>query len=165
MSEQRSVQTLFEYAIAAEHYAEEAYRTFARMFAVDPRVVAFWQRYAAEELGHATWLERVLAKLPPETRDAPADFNKLETARHMIKIPLAEVLAEVETLDEAYQLANELESSEVNTIFEFLLSTFSTDPQATEFALNQLSDHATRLFEEFPAPYTDVPHRRALHAG
>jgi rubrerythrin len=165
MSDRQSVRILFEYAIAAEHYARELYGEFARLFAADPRVVAFWQRYAAEEMGHARWLEQLLKKLPPETCDAPADFDKLEAARHMIKVPLTQALATVETLEDAYQLAHELESSEINTIFEFLLFTFADDPQATQFARDQLSDHVARLSTGFPEPYTGAPSRRALRAA
>ena len=165
MSDRQSVRILFEYAIAAEHYARELYREFARLFAADPRVAAFWQRYAAEETGHARWLEQLLKKLPPETRDAPADFDKLEMARHMIKVPLAHALAKVETLEDAYQLAHELESSEINTIFEFLLFTFADDPQATQYARDQLSEHVARLTAGFPETYTSVRSRRAFRAA
>src|SRR5512143_3829973 len=111
MSDRQSVRILFEYAIAAEHYAREVYRELARIFAADPRVAAFWQRYAAEEMGHARWLEQLLKKLPPETYNAPADLDKLEAARHIIKMPLSKVLAKVETLEDAYQAAHELEGS------------------------------------------------------
>ena len=165
MSDRQSVRILFEYAIAAEHYAREAYREFARLFAADPRVAAFWQRYAAEETGHAHWLEQLLKKLPSETYDAPADIDKLEAARHMIKVPLATALAEVGTLEDAYQLAHELESSEMNTLFEFLLFTFADDPQATQFARDQLREHVARLTVGFPEPYTGVRSRRAFRAA
>jgi len=165
MSDRQSVRILFEYAIAAEHYARELYCEFARLFAADPRVAAFWQRYAAEETGHARWLEQLLKKLPPETRDAPADIDKLEAARHIIKMPLAQALAQVETLEDAYQLAHELESSEINTIFDFLLFTFADDRQATQFARDQLRDHAARLYTGFPESYTGAPARRALRAA
>ena len=165
MSDRQSVRILFEYAIAAEHFARELYREFERRFAADPRVAAFWQRYAAEEMGHARWLEQLLKKLPPETCDAPTDFDRLEAARHVIKVPLAQALAGVETLEDAYQLAHELESSEINTIFEFLLSTFADDPQATRFARDQLSDHVARLSTGFPESYTGAPARRALRAA
>ena len=165
MPDRQSVRILFEYAIAAEHYARGLYHEFARLFAADPRVAAFWQRYSAEEMGHAAWLEQLLKKLPPETGDAPADFDKLDMARHMIKVPLAHALAKVETLEDAYQLAHELESSELNTMFEFLLFTFSDDPQATQFARAQLSDHVARLSNGFPDPYAGVPSRRAFRAA
>jgi rubrerythrin len=166
MSDRRqSVRILFEYAIAAEYYARELYREFQRLFTAEPRVAAFWQRYAAEETGHATWLEQLLKKLPPETCDAPADSDKLEAARRIIKVPLATALAEVETLEDAYQLAHELESSEINTIFEFLLFTFADDPQATQFARDQLREHVARLTTGFPEPYTGVRSRRALQAA
>lgn len=165
MSERNSIQALFGYALAAENYAEAIYLQFERMFAADPIVAAFWQRYAAEERGHARWVESLLAKLPEETRSAPADSEMLETACHMIATPLDKALAEIETLEDAYQLAHELESSEVNTIFEFLLTMFASDPQATQFAHNQLSDHATRLTEEFPERYTSVSSRRLFRAA
>lgn len=165
MSDRQSVRILFEYAIAAEHYARELYSEFARLFAADPRIGAFWQRYAADELGHARWLEQLLKKLPPETGDAPADLDKLEAARHIIRAPLPNALAKVETLEDAYQLAHELESSEMNTLFEFLLFTFADDPPATQFARDQLREHVARLYEEFPEPYTGAPTRRVFRAA
>src|SRR5512139_3480988 len=165
MPDRQSVRILFEYAIADEHYARELYHEFARMFAAEPRVGAFWQRYAAEEMGHARWLEQLLKKLPPATYDAPADLDRLEAARHVIKLPLAHALAKVETLEDAYQQAHELESSEMNTIFEFLLFTFAEDPQATQFARDQLGDHVARLSRGFPEPYTGVSSRRAFPAA
>ncbi len=164
MSDRQSVRILFEYAIAAEHYARELYRAFAGLFAADPGVAAFWQRYAAEEMGHATWLEQLLKKLPQETCNAPADSDKLDMARHIIKVPLAHALAQVETLEDAYQLAHELESSEMNTIFEFLLFTFADDPQATQYARDQLREHVARLSTGFPESYSGAPSRRALRA-
>ena len=165
MSDRQSVRILFEYAIAAEHYARELYRAFAGLFTTDSRVTAFWQSYAAEEMGHATWLEQLLKKLPPEACDAPADPDKLDMARHIIKVPLAAALAEVETLEDAYQLAHELESSEINTIFEFLLFTFADDPRATQYARDQLREHVARLSTGFPESYTGAPSRRALRAA
>ncbi len=165
MSDRQSVRILFEYAIAAEYYARELYHGFGHLFAADPRVAEFWQRYAAEEMGHAAWLERVLKKLPPETSDAPADAEKLETAGHMIKVPLEHALAKVDTLEDAYQLAHELESSELNTMFEFLLLTFADDPQATQIVRDQLSVHIARLTKEFPEPYTGVSSRRSFRAA
>ena len=165
MSDRQSVRILFEYAIAAEYYARELYREFARLFAADPGVRAFWQRYAAEEMGHARWLEQLLKKLPPETCDAPADLDKLEAARHIIKLPLTKALAKVETLEDAYQAAHELEGSEINTIFEFLLFTFADDPQATQFARDQLHQHVARLSEGFPELYTGAPSRDAFRAA
>ena len=165
MSDRNSIQTLFGYAIAAENYAEAFYLQFERMFAADPAVAAFWQRYAAEERGHVRWLEGVLVKLPEETRTAPADVEMLETARRLTAAPLDEVLAGIETLEDAYQLAHELESSEVNTIFEFLLATFASDTEAAQYARQQLSDHVARLSDEFPERYSGVSSRRSFRAA
>ena len=42
------------------------------------------------------------------------------------------------------------ESLKINTIFEFLLFTFADDPQATQFAREQLREHVARLTTGFP---------------
>jgi hypothetical protein len=89
----------------------------------------------------------------------------LEAARHIIKVPLAHALARAETLEDAYQLAHELESSEINTIFEFLLFTFADDPQATQFARDQLHEHVARLSAGFPELYSGAPSRHAFRAA
>ena len=164
MSEHNSIQALFEYSIAAENYAEQMYRRFEEMFAAEPKIAACWLRYAAEEHGHASWLEKLLGGLPAEARTAPANTEMLETARHLVAVPLDKVLAQIQTLDDAYELAHELEYSEVNTVFEFLLTTFGRDMQTAQFVRKQLGDHVARLENEFPDPFTSAFRRRSVRA-
>jgi rubrerythrin len=164
MPDHDSIQALFEYAIAAENYAEHIYRRFVQMFAVEPKVAAFWQRYAAEERGHASWLEKLLGDLPIEAQQSPANAQMLEAARHMVKVPLDEALVRIQTLDDAYQLAHELENSEMNTVFGFIMTTFARDAQTAQFVRKQLSEHVARLLNHFPDPFASALNRQSVQA-
>ena len=164
MSDHDSIQALFEYAVAAENYAEHIYRRFVQMFAAEPKVAAFWQRYAAEERGHASWLEKLLGDLPIEAQQSPANAQMLEAARHMVKVPLDEALVRIQTLDDAYQLAHELENSEMNTVFGFLMTTFARDAQTAQFVRKQLSEHVARLLNHFPDPFASALNRQSVQA-
>ena len=134
------------------------------MFAVEPKVAAFWQRYAAEERGHASWLEKLLGDLPIEAQQSPANAQMLEAARHMVKVPLDEALVRIQTLDDAYQLAHELENSEMNTVFGFIMTTFARDAQTAQFVRKQLSEHVARLLNHFPDPFASALNRQSVQA-
>ena len=50
-----------------------------------------------------------------------------------------------QTLEQAYELAHELEHSEVNTVFEFILSEYMEQDAQRDFVTAQLKQHAARL--------------------
>jgi rubrerythrin len=66
MANTETTAELFKMAIAAEEAAEELYFGFGERFAHHQDVVAFWRKYAEEEVGHARWLEGVRDKSSPE---------------------------------------------------------------------------------------------------
>jgi hypothetical protein len=55
-------------------------------------------------------------------------------------------------LEEAYQLTHDLEYSEVNTVFEFIMEEFIAPDVQREFVAEQLKKHIARL-DEFPQVY------------
>ena len=61
----------------------------------------------------------------------------------------------IKTLEDAHQLATELENSETNAIFEFMIVNFSTDELAKshQFLRTQLSTHIARLENDFPIAF------------
>jgi len=71
-----NLENLFELAIALEHASEVFYRGLAVKFSADLELEHFWIRFAAEEAGHARWLEDLLQKNEreqcPETLGAGA---------------------------------------------------------------------------------------------
>ena len=144
---------LFEVAIAAERVAGELYHRLAEKFSHKREVADFWSKYAAEEAGHAKWLEQLRDRLSTEKLSAPADPIKMQEARTALEFSAEHRLRGVQNLEEAYQLVNELENSETNMVFEFLIDNFSADERSQVFLRSQLREHLARLAVEFPMKF------------
>jgi len=164
MSEQATIAELFDLAIATERACETLYRELAARFVDHLEVADFWERYAGQEAGHAQWLQRVRDMTSPAQLAAPADPVMLQNARALAQFSVTNALQGIHNLDDAYQLANELENSEVNAIFEFLVTHFAPDEEVREFLRAQLHDHLARLAGAFPTQYKGVIVRRAIAA-
>jgi rubrerythrin len=163
MSNQTTVADLFKLAIAAEGATEQLYRGFQAKFAHHPDVAHFWEGYAAEESGHAQWLKRLRESSSPEHLSASADPKMLQAARWVLRFSVDDALAQIQNLQEAYELAHETEHSETNLIFEFLITNFS-DKKTLAFLRAQLGDHTGRLINEFPARFGSPTVRQAVEA-
>ncbi len=158
------VAKLFEMAIDAERAAEALYHGLAAKFAHQPEVADFWNSYAAEEDKHARWLARIRDDLSQEVLGASADATILETARTALQVSVERALNRIRNLDEAYNLANELENAETNAVFDFLITHFSEDDKTRKFLRSQLRDHVGRLMIEFPTQFRGAANRREVKA-
>ena len=165
MIETGSIDELFEQAIAIEQTAQHIYEQFARLFAQHSDVAAFWTQYAADEARHARWLDRLRESLTPDQRAAPADSQLLTTARALVQSAESQPLNRIFDLNDAFQLAHYLESSEVNTIFVFLVKAFDTDPEIEEYVHAQIKDHVEHLSVEFPQAFGGMYSRLSVLAN
>ncbi len=153
MTGQATVAELFKLAIELEESTQELYRGFETKFSRHQKIADFWKQYAAEEAGHAKWLARLRDSLSAEELSAPADPSMIETARRMLKSSIKHRLADITNLEDAYELAHELENSETNAIFEFLIVHFSTDEATQDFLRSHLKDHIGKLMLWSPAQF------------
>lgn len=162
-----TVAKLFEDAIALERAAETLYEKLGGMFANYPEVALFWRHYADEENGHASYLERVRAGVGEGRLVQPANEDMLRKVRDCLEQASPSRLGKVKTLEDAYQLAHELENSETNAIFEFIILNFATDELAKShsFLRTQLNTHIARLENDFPNLYKSRTARQKVLAG
>jgi hypothetical protein len=165
MSNPVTVDELFDWAMKAEKIAEDVYRHFQASFASQTDAARFWRDYAAAEVGHARVLKRIREGLSPEQLAAPADVETAAAAQRLLKFPVEKALQEVETLEDAYQLANEIESGETNVVFEFLIVHFASDAQAQALIRSQLRDHVAKISTGFPARFTSSASRLSVKAA
>jgi hypothetical protein len=160
-----TVDELFEAAIALEEQAKALYLELARRFAHAEEVAAYWRSLAEEEITHASWLAAQKAKLTPEVLARPADPAMLRRARWRIEIAIDDDAAQVRNLDDAYELAHEVESGETNAILSFLIDEYESGPEARAFLRAQLGEHIARLSEAWlPPRYASRASRQALRA-
>jgi len=156
---------LVELAIALERFNEAYYHGLQAKFSHAQEVAGFWQAYAAEEAGHARWLEQLKERVKAKLSTPLAHAHLVEAAQRLLKISPEEHLGRVSNLEEGYQLAVELENSETNTIFEFLILNYSLTAQAANFLQAQLHSHMKRLMDEFPPDYRSRARRLAVQAS
>jgi len=132
------------------------------MFAHHPQATAFWQRYAIEEAGHAKMLKYLRDRLSPEQLALPAEASVLQKAHHTLELSIDSLLSKIKNLEDAYQLASELENSETNAVCEFLIDNFAADEKTQTFLRSQLRDHVGHLMADLPAQIRGVANRQAI---
>jgi hypothetical protein len=69
---------------------------------------------------------------------------------------------DIADLQEAYELASELESGETNAVFEFLITHFSEDKKARIFLRSQLKSHVSQLMLQFPEKFGGASIRKEI---
>jgi len=94
----------------------------------------------------------------------PADSKIITDARKCLDVTWQKKLESIHNLEDAYQLAVELENSETNAIFEFMITNFSTVEleKSHKFLQIQLGSHIARLETELPDEYKTKVARQKL---
>jgi rubrerythrin len=160
---QATLERLLEVAIRLEAAAGRFYEGLAERFSQCPEVAEFWQVMAADEACHENRLTEWRTTVSAERLARPADAKILRMGERLLGTSVDELLAEVQTLDDAYETAHDLESCEINTIFRFLIKEFAQDPRVITALMQDLDVHAERLMTGFPTRYATRAARAAVH--
>ena len=160
-AEPATIKSLLGVAVQLEVAARRFYEGLAERFASYPEIAEFWRVMAAEEACHENRLTEWRASLSAERLSQPAEARMLQMGQELLGASVDELLADVRNLDDAYETAHDLESSEINAIFRFFIKEFSQDPRVVAVLLQDLDEHAERLMTQFPVRYA----MRAARAG
>lgn len=128
-----TLRELFQRSIQIENKAELLYRELERRFAHYPEAAALWRTLAGDEAVHAQVLRDALRAAPPEELDCVAPPEAWTSAKEILDFLDRDLCGTVENLEDAFQLAHQIEYSEAVAIFEFL-------------AVDALPGHAERGF-------------------
>jgi rubrerythrin len=152
--------TLIELAIKTEKALQDLYASLVQRYSHWPPVADFWRKMGQDEDAHARGLEKIRDSLTPEQLQAPVDSVVLEQAKRNASLSVEDKLNSISILEDAYQLAHDLEHSEINTVFEFITAEFISLDVQREFVAAQLKKHVARL-GDFPNVYRlmDKPSR------
>jgi len=150
----KTTENLFKLAVEIEKEAANVYEKFSKVFAYMPQIFAFWSGMRDDELEHATTLQGISKSLSAEQLISLPDhalWNSVVDVRRMLGRDLT---VSVENLDDAYELAHELESSEVNNIFKFLTSHYVASEEQEKLLDMQIVRHLKKLMD-FSSNYGD----------
>jgi len=164
MNPKNTLTELFELAITIEKTVAALYQGLEAMFAHEEEVARFWGMLANEEDQHANQLRKLRSTLTPEQLAAPADAGMLQNAHKMLAFSVGNSLEKIHDLEDAYQLAHELENSEANAIFDFLVTHFAQDRQSRDLLREQLRGHILKIENAFPIQYRGATGRRKVPA-
>ncbi len=145
VSREKTVEFMISTLLQAETAAQTFYLWLMDAFAHEPDAAQVWWKMGADEAAHIRLLERVLNSLPPEQRLSLVDPLMLEKAIAAARFSPHRALERIVTLEDAYQVAHSLENSELNAVFEFVLTEYFPKPLKRDFVHNMLREHVDRL--------------------
>jgi len=157
-----------EQAILVEEAIGGLYRELQRRFSHHPGAVALWKAMAADEDGHAQMLRQVQERSSPELLGQLATGETGAKIASVIKLIDTDPLTSVSTLEDAYDLAHRLESSEVNSVLQFLVTEAVPGDLEPDFIRGHITVHQKRLADfrqvldspEWTRVKSQVPARR-----
>ncbi len=132
---ENTIERLFELAIEFEYKTADVYKRFAKLFPHVPRLPAFWQGLHDDEIQHVITLQNVRELLTLEQRLACPPTEIWESVVKIQRIITRDLFRSIKNLNDAYELAHELEFIEANTLFSFLTSKiiFSGNPAEIDY--------------------------------
>jgi len=148
-------------AIRIEKMAADIYRNLAELFVNRKNISSFWRGLMEDELIHAAMLEKSRSALADKDLKSPVDLSLLLKIQEVNKFIKENPLNQIQDLDDAFELAHELEFSEVNVIFKFL--TFDLVPwiYQEELIENMLQIHQQKLIH-FDEAFGDKKRRKTI---
>ena len=151
---------LLELSLGFEENARELYKEWSQLFAGLPDVAAFWSEYASDESYHARLLEELRLRLSPEQLATPIENDLVGDTKRLLAYLQKE--RNIEDLEQAFDFAYMIENSEINPLFEVLMSTFELDKNAITLLQSQLNDHIGKLTYKFPKRFSSPELRQAI---
>lgn len=152
----KTTKSLFDSAISIELIAGRIYRDFSKFFSYEPDIASFWDGMCDDENKHAEILKETRDSISSEIMGSPADPTMWEKMAVVKSMMGKAVYKEVNNLDDAYDLAHQIESSEIEAIFKFLTLEYFSSPLREAFISSEIVDHQSKLmtFSEKFGPKT-----------
>ncbi len=142
-----TVNYVFQQAIKCEWKSRRLYILFSKMFENLPNVSAFWIELAKDEENHARTLIQIQETIADQKINEAADKELMENVIKVLSLLRKTSVDQIKTLDDAYELAHELEFSEINSVFKILATEFISDEARKEITLAQLGNHVEKLIK------------------
>ncbi len=159
---QKTIGDLFEHAIEIEYKAAQIYEELLKLFPHVPGLAAFWQEMREDELEHTKILQETQQLLTPEQLMMQPGGKIWENIAVLLRMLDQNPVAEVKSLDDAFELAHEIESTEVNAIFRFLAVECVPSDKRKRFVLSVIEQHLKRL-SDFGERFGDRSWRRDIN--
>ena len=144
---EETIESLFEHAIEIEYKAAHLYEKLSKLFSHVEGLSDFWDELVNDEKQHATTLQEVKKQLTPEQLLTHSDKEIWANIASLQRLLSKDLVGAIKTLDDAYELAHELEFSEVNAIFKFLTVGFIPSDARKKHVNSHIQEHQQKLLD------------------
>lgn len=142
-----NLKTLLSIAIKLENLAKKIYEKLIVKFKNNIEIYNFFEMMRQEEIQHKKTLERIKENVKNIEEEEEFDLEKLsECYINLLQVYYRDIDLEINILS-ILNIVHNLESSEINSIYTYLISKYLTSDEKKEILLNQLSDHYKRVIE------------------
>jgi rubrerythrin len=149
-----TVGEILESAIKIEKRVADLYAIFKKRFSYVPGMSDFWGDLRRDEISHMGELRVVYESMPAEKLGV-LESRAISLSVHRAVISVEDVcLCRIQTLDDAYEIARNLEFSEINAIFEYLTMSFAAPSSPRDLITYQIDEHQQKLVD-FDVLYGD----------
>lgn len=142
-----TMKKLIEHAVSWELKVRDIYKTLAGMFKQHTVIRLFWQEMSDDEAHHADILQNIKHTMPDEELHKIIGVKEREAAIRVESLLEKDLLAHIANLNDAYELAHDIEDSEVNAIFRLVAVESVTDDQMHELISAQIDEHVEKLMQ------------------
>lgn len=160
-SEDQTLGELFRTSMGIELRAAEIYSILVIAFPEHLEIVEFWKSLQDDEMEHFHILRSIRDSLPVDSLSDQVNTKIWTIAKDTLAVLGAIDLSLVRTLDHAYNLAHDLEFSEINAIFKFLTLDIIPCEQSDRFIDEVISDHLGKL-NNFSKNFGDCEWRKSI---
>ena len=140
-----TVASLFNRAINIEYTICNLYHKLSKLFSHVSKISTFWEQLIDDEKTHAKTLKEILNSLTDEQLTAPPNKQIWEHANKIETSLKKDIIGEIKNLDDAYELAHELEHSEINSIFKFLTMDLIHSDKRKRMISSEIRNHQQKL--------------------
>ncbi len=155
---------IFDLSIAIEKEMVAFYCRLRQLFGYLPEIRDFWGGMRDEEIEHIIQLRILQDSLPPEKIFEPVDPAWVEKGTRVLGKIKSSIEEPIADLDQAYELAHEWETAEVNRIFLFLARKFVTGEDRKAMVESMIDHHLEKLMDFLPA-YRTVEERQSIRSA
>lgn len=157
----KTLSDLFECAIINEMKAADIFASFRDAYSFNEDLKEFWEGMHKDEIMHAEVLRKIHNDLPADRLSEKPDDNICQYAESAYNLILKISEEKPENLNEAYELAHELEFCELNEVYKLLLENKVDDEKAKSFIIEEIKNHQNKMVE-FSSKLGDKEWRKSI---
>ena len=161
---QETVRDLFEFAVIGERIMQDYYYGLVEKFSHLAEISNFWKDLAIDEARHMAVLAESKKSIGEDILSSKASPAITENIKDSLKFSAANMLNSVNNLNDAYELAHEMEYSEINSLFKFLTASLISSPGKQNDAIFLIDSHLAKLMD-FSKNFGDAQWRKDIRVA